>query len=70
MGVCERNGGGKVEGEERDRNAYPVVVVEMQQTAAPLFNFFMALAAVTHGERGVHVHVMAGEVQADEALEE
>lgn len=60
-------------GEEREGgngDAYLVVVVEMQQTAAALLDFFVALAAVTHGERGVHVHVVASEVQADEALEE
>jgi hypothetical protein len=30
----------------------------------------MALALATHGESGVHMHVMAGEVQADQALED
>lgn len=30
----------------------------------------MALAAAAHGESGIHVHVVAGEVETDEELED
>jgi len=47
-----------------------VVVVQVHDLAPLCINVLVALAAATHGESGIHVHVMAGEVETDEELED
>lgn len=42
----------------------------MEQPTPALIDLLMALSGISHGQRCIHVHVVAGEVKADQALEE
>ncbi len=50
--------------------AYLVGVVQVQEPALALVNVLVARVGAAHDERGVHVHVVAGKVEGDEALED
>lgn len=50
--------------------SYPVGVVEMQDPTPAGIDLFMTLATGSHGQGGVHVDVMAGEVETDESLKD
>ena len=52
------------------RGADLVGVVQIQDPAAALVDLLVRLADAAHDQRGVHVHVVAGEVEGDEALED
>lgn len=45
-----------------------VILVKNPATAG--INLFVALACTAHGQGSVHVHVVTGQVQTDETLEE
>jgi len=49
--------------------AYLVIVVEIQKSAPALINLLVTLARSSHGQGRVHVHVMARQIETDEALE-
>jgi hypothetical protein len=49
--------------------AYIVGVVLLENPASVLIDFLMAHTLTSHGECRVHVHVMAGKIQTDQALE-
>lgn len=49
---------------------YPVGVVEMQDPTPAGVDLFMTLTAGSHGQSGVHVDIMAGEVETDESLKD
>lgn len=50
--------------------AYLVRVVQVQDVATAAIDLLVALARAAHHQCGVHVHVVAGEVEGDEALED
>lgn len=50
--------------------SYLVRVVQVQQPALRLINALVAGVHAANHERGIHVHVVAREVQRDEALEQ
>lgn len=52
------------------RETYLVGVVLVHDPASRCPDILVALALASHRERGIHVHVVAGEVQADQALED
>lgn len=45
------------------------VVVLVQNPASSSLNVLVALASSSHAKRGVHVHIVTGEVQRNQALE-
>lgn len=49
---------------------YPICVVKIQYPASVLINVLVARFRAAHDERGVHVDVMAGKVERDQALED
>lgn len=51
-------------------SSYLVGVVEVHDAAPAGGDVLMALALSAHDQSGVHVHVVAGKVQADQALED
>lgn len=50
-------------------SAYIVGVVLFQNPAPALIDILMALPAAAHTQRRIHMHVVTGQVQADQALE-
>lgn len=50
--------------------AYPVGVVEVEEPALGLVNVLVAGIGAAYDESRVHVHIVAGEVECDEALED
>jgi len=48
---------------------YVIGVVLLEHPAATLVDLLVALAASPHGQGGIHVHVVAGQIERDEALE-
>lgn len=52
------------------RNPYPAVVVLVEDPAAAGVDLLMTLVGTTHTQRSVHVHVVTGQVQADQALKD
>lgn len=48
---------------------YLVCVIQVQDPAARLVHLLVALA-VTHDQCSVHVHVVTGQVEGDQALED
>lgn len=48
---------------------YPAVVVLVEDPAAAGVNLLVALVRATHAQSGIHVHVVTGQIQADQALE-
>lgn len=50
--------------------AYLVRVVEVEDPAAALVDALVAARGTTHGERRIHVDVVAGEVEREQALED
>ena len=57
-------------GREQRRGFYLVGIVLMHNPALFRRHILMTLALAAHGQRGIHVNVMAGQIQADEALED
>lgn len=54
-----------------DRNsAYPAGVILVQDPAAARVDLLVALRRATHAQRSVHVHVVASQVQTDQALKQ
>lgn len=51
------------------RDAHLAVVVLVQNPAPGRINLLVALAGTTPAQGGIHVHVMTGHVQANQALE-
>lgn len=49
---------------------YLVGVVQVQDVATAAIDLLVAPARAAHHQRGIHVHVVAGEVEGDEALED
>lgn len=49
---------------------HPVRVVEIQDPASVLVHLLVALIRSTHDKCGIHVDVVTGEVQRDQALED
>ena len=49
---------------------YPVGIIEVQDPTPAGIDLFMTLPTGSHGQGGVHVNVMAGEVKTDESLED
>ncbi len=60
--ICTVNGGG-----ERQRT-YIIRIVHFQHPTPCLVYFLVTLPTSTHGQCRVHVHVMTGQIQADESL--
>ena len=52
------------------KNSYLVGVVQVQDIATATINLLVAPARAAHHQRGVHVHVVAREIEGDEALED
>ena len=52
------------------KGAHFVGIVEVQDPAARLVDIFMAFAGATHGQGRIHVHVMAGQVERNQALKD
>lgn len=50
--------------------AYFVCVVEIQNPTPVLVNLFVALVRPAHHKRGIHVNIVTGKVQGDQALED
>lgn len=63
------SGGGET-GEKKGGGRYLVGVVEGEDAAARLVDVLVAVLGAAHGQRRVHVDVVAREVERDEALEE
>lgn len=55
---------------EVGREAYIIRVVHLQHPTPALIDLLMALSAPAHAQRRVHVHIMARQIQADQALED
>lgn len=51
-------------------STYIVGVVHVHDPASTFVDFLVALVLAAHGECGVHVHVVAGEIERDEALKD
>lgn len=52
------------------KRRYLVGVVERQDAAARLVDVLVAVLGAAHGQGGVHVHVVARQVERDQALEQ
>lgn len=48
---------------------YPAVVVLVEDPAAAGVDLLVALIGTTHTQRRIHVHVVTGQIQANQALE-
>jgi hypothetical protein len=51
------------------RETYVIGVVLFQYPATAFVDFLVAHALAAHGERRVHVHIMTGQIQTDQSLE-
>lgn len=51
------------------REMYLVGVVERQNAATRLVDVLVAVVGAAHGQRRIHVHVVAGKVERNQALE-
>ena len=57
-------------GSRRKGRTYPVGIVQIQNPASRLVDVLVALIRAAHGQSGVHVHIMAREIERDQALED
>lgn len=55
--------------ESSNTRSYVIGVVLLQDPAPALVDVLVALSAAAHTERRIHVHVVAGQVERNEALE-
>lgn len=54
----------------RSMTTNPVRIVQVHDIAPLAVYVLVALALASHGQRGIHVHVVAGKVQANQELED
>lgn len=54
----------------KSSSTHVVRVVLLQDPAPAFVDLLVALAGTAHAQRGVHVHVVAGKIQTDQALED
>lgn len=64
-GACQH-----VERKRRKGTTNPAVVILVQDPAAASLHLLVALAGTSHAQGRVHVHVVTGHVQSDQALED
>lgn len=50
--------------------SHPVRIVEIEELAPALIDTLVAGVGASHRQRSIHVHVMGGEVEGDEELED
>ena len=51
-------------------DGYLVRIVKVEQLRPILVDFFVTHPSPGHGQRSIHVHIMARQIQADEPLEQ
>ena len=53
----------------REAFTYLISVVKMEKLASVFIHLLMGMTRSSHCQRGIHVHVVTGQIQTDKSLE-